>query len=271
VILPAINSVQTADRVYETQARPILIACNDGFDYVCKYGAGAGFAARLLSEYIGWQFARIWGIGIPEAAFVRISPGHIPASFGIPAPNFTQTCFGARYSRSYAELTRMNALAIATQFKKPEFKRSLLLVGLFDCWLANEDRNPNNYNLMFDLEQNYRLVAIDNEGIFNTRIYEHPIYSLNENDTILLSPFACKLFGKQDVTKDALDQLMEILYICTENCEQKVNDILSQIPQDWSVDISMLKSKLSEVFSVAWKTETLGHFQTFVQLLLNRL
>ena len=269
--VPLINSIQTADKKFETQARPILIGCSDFNDYVCKYGSGSGNARRLLCEYLGAQYMRIWELPIPNFAFINVNPDHIPANFAIPKISFNQTCFGLQYNRQYTELTRLNDLSIAQGFKKQSFKYVLLKIALFDCWLANEDRNSNNYNLMFDLQNDYQLIAIDHEGIFYTRIFDKPIYPLNDNDTILNSTFVQKLFHKKDLNSSVIESLREYFYICVNNCEQNNNSILSCVPQNWQVEINLINQKKTEIFSEEWKKETFNTFLVFVQNLINTL
>lgn len=269
--VPIINSIQTADRKFETQTRPILIGCDDMNDYVCKYGAGNGFAKRLFCEYLAANFMQIWELPIPNHSLVNINPEHIPANFAIPNAYFTQTCFGLMYNRNYTELTKLNELNIASGFKNSPFKLNLLKIALFDCWLSNEDRNDNNYNLMFDLVNDYQLVAIDNEGIFNSRTFNNPIYSLNFNDSILNGGFAQKLFNKKDLTPDIIENLKTYFYLCAQNCEQSKNNILSNVPENWQIDTALVNEKLLEIFSDDWKNESFSTFQTFVQTLLNSL
>ena len=268
---PIINSIQTADRKFDTQTRPILIGCDDMNDYVCKYGTGNGFAKRLFCEYLAANFMRIWELPIPNYSLVNINPEHIPANFAIPNASFTQTCFGLMYNRNYTELTRLNELNIASAFKNSSFKLNLLKIALFDCWLSNEDRNDNNYNLMFDLVNDYQLVAIDNEGIFNSRTFNNPIYSLNYNDSILNGVFAQKLFNKKDLTPNIIEELKTFFYLCVQNCEQSKNNILSNVPENWQIDTASVNGKLLEIFSNDWKNESFSTFQTFVQTLLNSL
>ncbi|MGB3948890.1 MAG: HipA family kinase [Bacteroidia bacterium] len=269
--VPLLNTIQTADKKFDTQARPFLIGCSDMNDYVCKYGSGTGFAKRLFCEYIGAQYMRNWDLPIPDYAFIEVNPEHIPTNFSLSNNIFNQTCFGLKYNRNYTELTKLNELFIVQQFKNQLFKSNLLKVALFDCWLANEDRNSNNYNLMFELQKNYQLIAIDHEGIFNTRIFDNPIYALNNDDTLLNSSFAQQLFNKKDLNNNAIEELRTYFYICIEKCENNSKSILSHVPTNWQIDNELVNKKLAEIFSKKWKQETFDTFNVFVHNLLNTL
>lgn len=269
--IPNLHSIQTADKKFETQTKPILMVCSDMNGYVCKYGTGIGFAKRLYCEYLSAQFLSRWQLPIPNFAFVTINPEHIPTHFNIAHTSFTQTGFGVQYNRSYNELTHLNTLNNVTAFKQPLIKQTFLKIALFDCWLANEDRNNNNYNLMFDIAYNNNLVVIDHEGIFNSRIFEQPIYSLNYNDSLLSSVFAQKLFSKKDFTNEFITDLETYFYLCLQNCEQDVNLILQNVPKNWEIDTELVVKKISEIFSESWKKETLTTFKNFIQTLVNTL
>lgn len=264
-----LNSIQTADKQFDTQTKPILIGCNDFNAYVCKYGTGTGFANRLLCEYIAAQFMRIWELPIPDFALVKINPEHIPTNFRISKASFNQTCFGLKYNRSYVELTEVNALDIAKPFKTNTHKQTLLKIALFDCWLSNEDRSSNHYNLMFDLETDNNIIAIDNECIFNSRVFDRTIYELNYYDSLLSGIFAQRLFNKKDLTTQVINNLKTYFYLCVLNCEKNQNKIIANVPSDWQIDGKLVSNKLTEIFSDDWKNKTFTTFQTFIQTLAN--
>jgi len=62
----------------------------------------------------------------------------------------------------------------------------LLIIALFDFWIANEDRTANNYNLLYRTD-NRSLVSIDYGGILNSCTMNRPLSQLEVTDSILYS------------------------------------------------------------------------------------
>lgn len=258
-----LHSIQTADKRYATQTNPVLIGCDDMNSYVCKYGDGNSFAQRLLCEYLAAQFMRVWQLPMPDFALIKINPNHIPPQFGIAPKSFNQTCFGSKYSRQCEDLTHPSYLN-SSNFRTDFNKQILLKIALFDCWLSNDDRTAGNHNLMFDLSNN-NILAIDNEGIFNGRIFNYEIFSQNFNDSILSSEFAQKMYRKKELTPKMVKELKTYFYHCTSSCQQVINNVMSHIPADWNIDKDKVNGKIDEIFSNKWQKETFITFAGFVK------
>ena len=64
----------------------------------------------------------------------------------------------------------------------PTLLRHLAFIALFDFWMANEDRNANNYNLMYDVNA-HLFVPIDYGCVFNTATYDYSLSQLTETDS----------------------------------------------------------------------------------------
>lgn len=85
---------------------------------------------------------------------------------------------------------------------------------LFDLWVANEDRNHNNYNLLLNpTESGYCLMPIDHERCFNgsrTNI-DRPLVLLTEDQSLVASPLVQLLFrGIQDL-KEKLKKSLQVV------------------------------------------------------------
>ena len=148
-------------------------------------------------------------------------------------------------------------------------KNDLLRIILFDIWLANEDRCPNNFNLLLNPEsQGYRIIPIDHEYIFNSNSPEKKICPINEGDSMILSSLFTSLFPKQSrknivrLSQQIIEEFSKNVVICKEN----VDFILEQIPYDWYINIEQKKEKLAEIFSSSWNKKTIDTFHSFIQL-----
>ena len=123
-------------------------------------------AYKLACELIGAKLAKAWQLNTPGIAIVNIRPVHwegINLSHSLSAPSI-----GFRWMDGVVDVTPSTFSQIpATK----EILYQLIKIALFDFWIANEDRNSNNANLMYDMV-NERLVSIDYGCILNTATFD---------------------------------------------------------------------------------------------------
>ena len=128
--------------------------CADLNDYVCKYATGVP-TRTLYNEFIAAEFLEHWGLNKPDHRIVNINEEHIlegVKSTRIQVRYFTRPCFGSKHELYAKEIDpSFPNLDINRKILNAiENKFDLLKIGLFDLWLANEDRNHNNYNLLLN-------------------------------------------------------------------------------------------------------------------------
>jgi predicted nucleic acid-binding protein len=141
---------------------------------------------------------------------------------------------------------------------------------LFDIWIANEDRNHNNYNLLIDIEDQRNLVPIDHEAIFNSRSLNSPIYELSYEDSLISSPLFTNLLSENDFSKLILDEIKEIFYKKVGQCKDNSEEIIGRIPNDWRIIKKDLEIKLfNELFVDNWFISSFNLFLQFLQLNIN--
>jgi len=166
--LKTLNSISEifAQHVIETSGRPLMVEASDLKTYLCKHTKERQ-ANVLFNEFIATSFLQLWGFTLPEMVFLKIKKEHITdeiLSGWIQYSNFGKTCLGFEYLQFAQTLTEMD-LGIqsnTTARQKLINKNDLLRIILFDIWLANEDRSPNNFNLLLNPEsQGYRIIPID--------------------------------------------------------------------------------------------------------------
>lgn len=174
-------SAKRIEQQFHTGEEPVMVMCSDVNIYVCKYMRSSATAYKLACELIGAKLAKAWRLTTPDIAFVNIRPAHwesINTSHSLSAPSI-----GFRWLDGVVDITP------STYAKVPatvEMLAQLMKIALFDFWVANEDRNANNANLMYDVARE-QLVSIDYGCIFNTATFEYPLSQLTSTDTILWS------------------------------------------------------------------------------------
>lgn len=260
-----INSIQTADWIFETNTHPVLIMCEDRNDYVCKYHNFSGSANRLFCEYLAASFLKLWNLRIPDFAFVKINRDHIPTEWNINSYNFDTTCFGLKYNRAYKDVTKVNETILNGQQKLYSNRLDLVKIGLFDIWISNEDRNHNNYNLLIDVDNERNFIPIDHEAIFNSQDFNNPIYHINEFESLICTTLVLNMFNTQYFNKTVCDELEKYLYLCTENCKSQIDLILRDIPLDWRIDREAMLVKIEQIFSDQWINKSFDLFLSFLQ------
>ncbi len=244
-------------KVYQTGDRPILVLCSDGSHYICKYKQPGYGAYKLLNELVGGVFAKAWGIATPMMSLVVNDP-IIWDDAGI-SHDPVAPLLGSRKMEDICDLGEFNCNLVEVSWSTLS---QLLLIALFDLWMANEDRTCNNYNLLYDLKEK-RLVSIDYGGIFNSGIMNNPMYQLNAADSILSSDLFCRL-KSADTQKSVSGMHIKFLRVVAK-CKKTVPVILSCIPQEWEVEKTTLERKLQELFATEWINETWFNFKDLVE------
>lgn len=269
------TSIQEIEKVWNTNgSRPVLVLCNDLNHYVVKYKRNNLVATALFNEYLAASFLRIWELHVPNFEFIKIQQEHVPPRLhaDIQPYFFNDTCFGSKHSRSYLDVTHF--LHMSSEYWKKRFilNKELLQIALFDAWMANEDRNANNPNLMYDLDQDNRFVTIDHQHIFNSSNLQYGLSQLTYTDSILNFQGIKSLFKKKElVATETIDQLEKKYYICVEECSRNLDGVVDSTPSDWNIDQNETVRLIREsIFSEEWIKDSWKSFISFVQTLVNQ-
>jgi len=129
----------------------------------------------------------------------------------------------------------------------------LLKIALFDFWMANEDRNANNANLLYDVERE-DLVSIDYGCIFNTATFEFPLSQLTSTDTILYSDMFQHLTQERSTSSlEAMVKPLKSYYlVCVSHSRQLSMQIVDAVPKEWNVPADIVKNKVNQLFEPEW-------------------
>ncbi|NJL76552.1 MAG: hypothetical protein HC892_17575 [Saprospiraceae bacterium] len=217
--------------VIHTGAKPVRAFCNNMNYYLVKHEKIG--VSQLLNEYIAASFLRIWELNTPCFAFVTIKTEHIPLGLheDVQPHFFKKPCFGTRYERNWGEVDKVAEKMAFQQKHLFTQKLGLLKIALFDLWVANEDRNANNYNLLLASEAQYRFIPIDHQAIFNYDNLENELMPLTEPDSLLSSPMVDYLFSKKELNQ-ASAALQLDYFECVQSCGEQLENILSGIPKE---------------------------------------
>ena len=233
-----------------------MVMCSDVNIYVCKYMRSTASAYKLACEFIGAKLAMAWNLCTPEIALVNIRPAHwrrMNLSHSLSAPSI-----GFRWLDGAVDITP------STYAKVPATEKTLsqlLKIALFDFWVANEDRNANNANLMYDVAHE-QLVSIDYGCIFNTATFDSQISQLTSTDTILWSDLLKHL--NRSIYRQTICTLVDRLKAdydeCLHQSKSVVAEVLSEMPQEWKVSTETVHEKFRQLFEDHWTSEVWKNF-----------
>lgn len=262
--IPVINSVKAIEQQYRTGEEPVLVMCSDKNAYICKYMRSSSAAFKLACELIGSRMAMAWQLETPDIAFVHIKSAHWAGRFvqhSLSAPSL-----GSKRMEGVVDITPSTYGDIVATTAT---LRQLMKIALFDFWIANEDRNANNANLLYDLARG-RLISIDYGCILNTATFDYAMSQLTTTDTILWSDlFRHLVKDKNTVTIDAIVGELEMAYAaCLKRSERQLKQIVDELPKEWNVPSKVIEEKLLQLFDEQW---TAGVWDNFVECLNDNL
>ena len=248
-------------------SKPIKVMANDENIWYCKYKDNN----ILFNELLAYHFAKIWNINIPECALISIDYDKYVAPFEdkrfLQKNFFDKECFGSQALEDAFEVN--NAIINKQITQKIINKEDFLKIALFDIWLANDDRNANNYNLLLaPTDKGFMLLyVIDHADIFNTSAaYRYKIYELTEDDTVLNSNLATVLFRKNSGFVLKVNDVITDFYNNVKLCEAQLPTILAKVPDNWKIDIPMYEKAIRNIFETQWLDSCEKTFRTYTQI-----
>lgn len=254
--IPKIYSVKAIEQRFLTGEEPVLVRCSDKNAYICKYVRSSASSYKLVCELIGALTSKAWGIYSPEVAFVLINPRHwagLNVSHSVSAP-----AFGSKRMEKVVDIT---PTTIAQVIPSAYTLKQLMYIALFDFWIANEDRNANNANLMYDMV-NDRLVSIDYGCILNTATFDYPLSQLTSTDTILWSDLF-KHISRGIKEADVIQMANELNTDYQQSIQASrliIRSVVNQLPEEWHVASGVVEEKLHQLVREDWTNAVWENF-----------
>ena len=268
--MQTLYTIEDIQRIIPSLDKPVDVHCNDFENYICKYRD----VDNLLKEYLASCFLQRWQVPTPEIAFVWVKPEHIPERFGrVAKPQFfNKECFGSRY---YDQTVEVNQTFIAlgndaAEVRKIQNRLDLLRIGLFDLWLANEDRKQGNYNLLLIPNEpgRFYLNAIDHSACFNNEgIGQYNLNLLTEQETVLRSDVCRLLYARSTIIKREIDTVLRRFRPDVKRCRDSLPEILRFAPPLWAIDPKRIHEALHEsIFQAEWLKQVEDTFREYLHL-----
>ncbi len=138
-------------QVLTANEKPILFGCNDGQEYWIKDSHGGKKRRALINEWLGAALARHLGICVPDWEAVELLSDSFDPDVIQPRGRILTLglCFGSCNVHPMVDFSdqtiNLRSKPIFDQITNPE---DFIRIAIFDLWIANGDRNSNNYNLI---------------------------------------------------------------------------------------------------------------------------
>ena len=266
-MLPSLNSISPISNVINTNGSvPVVVMAEDFEDYACKYDSNT----KLTNEYLAHQFLQIWEIPVFPAAFVTIKKEHIPESLlssRIRLHYFDKPTFGLQYQDDAIDATNILLGLKNDYYELGKFANrfNLLKIALFDLWLANNDRNNNNYNILI---QSNEFVPIDHSDIFDGGRLGNELSQLTEEDSLVNSDLALTFLNNKTKIEEFVNGLINKFPIFVQSCGDALPTIIDNLPDEWCNDKPLLTQNIaaSVIENTDWLAKTNA---SFLQLIHN--
>lgn len=220
----------------------VLSSEGEEFHAIIKVKDNQQGILSVINELISYKLATSVGILMPESGVAIVDESTNGESF-IRKKSFGH-CF---YSRLIEKVGILNECVMDLVSNKEMYEK----VILFDHLVYNKDRNKGN--LLITVGKGSKLIyAIDHTHVFkNETIWDRVCFKqgIEQNDyldkDILDTNGYSLFFHSKNITLDSLEKEAELFQdIITEPL---LNNIISEIPEDWSInveDIEALKEYL---------------------------
>ena len=273
-----INKIQIVKAVQildckDTNSIPLQVLCDDNEVYFIKTMFKKHPPIEdLINEILGNYFLQCWDIPVPEQALVIFHDELIEQylleknTINSKYINFkfdNHYFYGSKFLPYATEADLYNTtLKDKHDFNKYHNPLDLIKIGVFDKWIANMDRRPDNPNILIDTSgAKFCFIPIDNTQLFanqsNYKDLKLPIMDTVNKKSILNSPIT-KSISSFANSKNYSNLAKEI----TNNIEKSIdliNPIFENIPSEFGLSIKG-KDKIKQILSNETRNSIISRF-----------
>ncbi|SEL42067.1 hypothetical protein SAMN04487910_2403 [Aquimarina amphilecti] len=217
-----VDVVQYIQPLREGGSLPAIVKADDEFLYVLKFrGAGQGKKV-LISELIGGELARSIGLKVPELVFMNLDDSFNKTEPDEEIQDLLKFSVGLNLGLHFLSEAIMYDPLVSIADGMTASK-----VVLLDSIISNIDRTAKNTNL---LNWKKELWLIDHGASF----YFHHNWKQWRNHLERTFPII-----KDHVLLERADKLPQAAKeITLHMTHEKINEIITKIPEDWLIDES---------------------------------
>jgi len=266
-------------REYKTLgSSPLLVLVANGDSYIVKTTIQKKPTVEVINELICAYLAQCWNLLVPDFALIQIGQdiyqkfleegGELSGLYKLDAFG-DRLYFGSKEIGNAVEFDQyMGKLSGKRDFKRFSSPLDLIKIGVFDLWVGNVDRRPNNPNILLSNRSGlFDFHPIDHASTFtnqsNYNLVTDAILRFEENLSILKVPFVKSLTNF--VSSSVLQNLKLDFLECIKKSIDELDFILSQVPVDWGLS-KREKVHLKEFFADQARNERIStSYQYFLR------
>lgn len=243
--IPVINIFKVHDEL-DTASAPLLCTCIDAHGafakYYLKFVLDENEYCGLVYEIVCSQLASYLNINTPPVAFALA--GQIVENNEKISRNYLlnaqSVCFASKEINLHKMISDADEIKDKTTFNKFLHPEQFLKIGIFDLWVAHDDRNNTNYNLLAEtIHEGYHFYSIDHYHCFGGGANFNKNFSglsVNPYKSILTSTFGISV-RKYLVNPEIFGNIVESFStIDLKRIRKIVENVFIQLPKEWKID-----------------------------------
>jgi hypothetical protein len=251
LMLPTLRTVRAEliiDELTTEGSRPLQVLADDGIVYIAKTTTAVIPCVEVINEVLCGYLALCWDLAVPPFALVQISPTVVEQyekRKGRLSNRYADCPFA---DRLFFGSQMVNQVEIDSYFAGPHHPAQmqlfhqpldLLKIGVFDLWVGNFDRKPNNPNILLSsrADERFDFNPIDHAAGFaylpNHRDVRDTLLIRDPKNCVLSHPFvrAIAKFTSPEKIRALQSDIQVGISIALAN----VDFIGSQIPAGWGL------------------------------------
>ena len=221
---------------------PLFFLCDDGNKYFLKHRCSMSKQEIVLLcyEVVCTELLNHFNIPTPQIALVEIQKGSFSKSDIIYNRYIKPeiVCFGSKEIENSLFLSELEVISKKKEYNLLLNPLDLISIAVFDLWVDNVDRRPQNLNLLKStIDNKFQIIAIDHSFCFGG-INGIGIFNPNFETSTYNNLFRSELFKSviKYISKSTRYKVVEnFIDKCNDSCKEKIQTVFPQIPEVWKV------------------------------------
>lgn len=259
--LEVITVIKILKEIPTIGSSPLLVIDQNGNEYYAKTTTLNLPRVELINEIFCACALKCWDLLTPSICLIKI-PYQLVLQFNAENP----TPISARYKQEHFDntlffgshnmTTQVELQDYLPSISKGEFKQlyrpqDLIKIGVFDLWVGNKDRKPDNPNfLMCPIDGKICFYAIDHTAAFahiaDYKEVRDIMLRMSKKHSILDSPFAKNVL--EHLPKEVINNLKDEILKGISKFNSEFDVIVDLIPQEWGLS-KKAKAHLKNFFT----------------------
>lgn len=256
MILHSIRHIEAQKIIKEIPtvgSNPLQILADDIQVYFAKTSIAKIPRTELINEVLCGYLAQCWDLKIPNFALLKIDnevvkkyeyeSGKLSSRY--KSDSFGENLFFAsQIVKNSIELEKYNQKVLKSEFNNFNSPLDLVKIGVFDFWIGNKDRKPENPNILIGTNgKTFDFHPIDHTAAFafleDYKQVRDILLAIEPKNNILSAPIVGSItnFVSPNLKAELKDKILFGIEVALNN----LDFIFEQIPSDWGFS---KKSKL---------------------------